>query len=108
MSAGPAATPDPAAAGTMPAAPSTTASAPSAPSDASTAPASAPATGTAMASNAAPGQVVGDMSQQNPAPAKYPACTSQKQDRCVVTAQLKHHVTMAKAKTAKTTTHTGA
>lgn len=97
--------------------PSATPSAAATPDPAATAAASTPATSTAaaptasstmaMAGSTAPGQIVGDMSQQNPPPAKYPPCTSRKEDRCVVTAQLKHHMTMAKRKTAATT-HTGA
>jgi hypothetical protein len=37
--------------------------------------------------------VVGDMSANNPPPAagSYPPCKHKGQDRCVVTAQVKHH-----------------
>ena len=62
-----------------------------APTPASDATASAAPPAAATASAAAPGAIVGDLAQANPPPAKYPACTSKKQDRCVVMAQVKRH-----------------
>jgi len=66
-----------------------------APTPASDATASTAPPAAATASAAAPGAIVGDLAQANPPPAKYPACTSKKQDRCVVMAQVKRHATAA-------------
>jgi hypothetical protein len=66
-------------------------------------------TGTPMPTTAT-GQVVGDMAATNPPPAagSYPPCRRKGQDRCVVTAQLKHHMTTASMKRHKSRTRTGA
>jgi hypothetical protein len=50
------------------------------------------------------GGMVGDLAQSNPPPAKYPACTSRKQDRCMVMAQVKRHAVMAQTKRKVATT----
>jgi hypothetical protein len=64
--------------------------------DTPAAPAATPdATAQAPTMPAAGTIVVGDMSATNPPPAagSYPPCKHKGQDRCVVTAQLKHHAT---------------
>jgi hypothetical protein len=56
------------------------------------------------------GTLVGDMAASNPPPAagSYPPCRRKGQDRCVVTAQLKHHMTTASLRHRTAKTHTGA